>query len=238
MQNVGNSFGLPFRSPGYFGTLVLMGLIGLIPIVGWINSLGWMLSIVDNYRSGRTDLPPAGFQYIGRGATLFLVVLVYALIIGAIFAVPFFLILAGSIASASASSATPGSTAFFGGGFATYIGLIQLLSLAISLFYPAVIVATERGGAGGGLNPVNVFGIAAANWKNTFIAGLLFFAASFIGGLGIYACCIGILFTAPYSTAVMAGVVRYYEAEFEIPPIAPQAGVPPPPPPPAPYPPT
>src|SRR5258708_31635978 len=139
MQNVGNSFGLPFRSPGYFGPLVLMGLIGLIPIVGWSNSLGWMLSIVDNYRSGRTDLPPAGFQYIGRGATLFLVVLVYALIIGAIFAVPFFLILAGSIASASASTATPVSTAFFGGCFVTYIGLILLLSLAIVLCYPALL---------------------------------------------------------------------------------------------------
>src|SRR5258708_17778623 len=117
MQNVGNSFGLPFRSPGYFGTLVLMGLIGLIPIVGWINSLGWMLAIVDNYRSGRTDLPPAGFPYIGRGATLFLVVLVYALIIGTIFAVPFFAILAGSVASARAPHATPGSSAFFRGRF-------------------------------------------------------------------------------------------------------------------------
>src|SRR5258708_38860558 len=112
MQNVGNSFGLPFRSPGYFGTLVLMGLIGLIPIVGWINLLGWMLSLLDNYRSGRTDLPPAGFQYIGRGGTLFLVALVYGLIILAIFAVPFFAILAGSIAS-SGTHATPGSAPIF-----------------------------------------------------------------------------------------------------------------------------
>src|SRR5258708_26733362 len=144
MQNIGNSFSLPFRSPGYFGTFVLMGLIGLIPIVGWINSLGWMLSIVDNYRSGRTDLPPAGFQYIGRGATLFLVVLVYALIIGAIFAVPFFLILAGSIASASASSATPGSTAFLGGGFATYIGLTQRPSPAVTLHSPPTIVPPDH----------------------------------------------------------------------------------------------
>src|SRR5258708_31709971 len=114
MQNVGNSFGLPFRSPGYFGTLVLMGLIGLIPIVGWINSLGWMLSIVDDYRSGRPDLPPAGFQYIGRGAPLVLVLLVYAVIIGAIFPVPFFLILAVSIPSASDATATHHPPAFFG----------------------------------------------------------------------------------------------------------------------------
>ena len=218
MQNVGNSFSLPFKSQNWASTFVLMGLIFLIPIVGWINLLGWMLALVDNYRAGRTDLPPAGFRYIGRGGTLFLVFLVYGIVIAAILVGPFILILGSAIASSGSNSGDfhsnfSGSTAFSGGLF-TYIGLIQVFSLAIYLFYPAVIVATERGGFGGGLNIVQVFRLASKSWKNTIIAGLLIYVAGFLGGLGFYACCVGILFSLPYGYAVMAGVVRYYEAEF------------------------
>jgi Protein of unknown function (DUF4013) len=239
MQNVGNSFSLPFKSQNWASTFVLMGLIFLIPIVGWINLLGWMLALVDNYRAGRTDLPPAGFRYIGRGGTLFLVFLVYGIVIAAILVGPFILILGSAIASSGSNSGDfhsnfSGSTAFSGGLF-TYIGLIQVFSLAIYLFYPAVIVATERGGFGGGLNIVQVFRLASKRWKNTIIAGLLIYVAGFLGGLGFYACCVGILFSLPYGYAVMAGVVRYYEAEFEG-PVAGPATMPPPPPPPAPTP--
>jgi hypothetical protein len=106
--------------------------------------------------------------------------------------------------------------------------------LVINLFYPAVIVATERGGLAGGLNLATVYGLASRNWKNTIIAGLLFWVAGFIGGLGIYACCVGILFSLPYAYAVQAGVLRYYEAEFEHPAGAAAAAAPPPPPPPPP----
>jgi hypothetical protein len=235
MQNVGNSFSLPFKSQNWGSTFVLMGLIALIPIVGWINLLGWMLALVDNYRAGRTNLPPAGFQYIERGGSLFLVFLVYGIVIGAILIGPFILILGSAIVSSGSTSGNFGSSTAFIGGLFTYIGLIQVFSLAIYLFYPAVIVATERGGFGGGLNIVTVFRLASESWKNTIIAGLLIYVAGFLGGLGIYACCVGILFSLPYGYAVMAGVVRYYEAEFEGPVAAPTT-MPPPPPPPAPTP--
>jgi hypothetical protein len=232
MQNVGSSFSLPFQSRDWASTFALMGLISLIPIVGWINLIGWMLTLVDTYRAGRTDLPPAGFQYIGRGGTLFLVFLVYGLVIAAIIIIPMIALLGGALASASSNSSS--FSAAFSGGFVTYIGLIQLFSLVIYLFYPAVIVATERGGFGGGLNLAEVFRLASKSWKNTIIAGLLIYVAGFLGGLGIYACCVGLIFTLPYGYAVMAGVVRFYEAEFEG-PVAPGA-MPPPPPPPAPTP--
>jgi len=115
MQNVGNSFSLPFKSQNWGSTFVLMGLIALIPIVGWINLLGWMLALVDNYRAGRTNLPPAGFQYIGRGGSLFLVFLVYGIVIGAILIGPFILILGSAIVSSGSTSGNFGSsTAFIG----------------------------------------------------------------------------------------------------------------------------
>jgi hypothetical protein len=226
MPNIGNSFSLPFRSPAWFGTFALMGLIFLIPIVGQIAMLGWTLALLDNYRRGLVDLPPAGFQYLGRGLNLFVVFLVYAVLIGVILGVPILLLGFGSLYAAR-SDAAPGS-ALLGGGLSATIGLAQLFQIVTYLFYPAVVVATERGGIAGGLNPAQVLAIASTRWSNTIIAGLLIYAGFFLGGLGIVACCIGIIFTIPYGYAVLAGVVRFYEASLEGPATTPPPQPPPP----------
>ncbi|MGI8607731.1 MAG: DUF4013 domain-containing protein [Candidatus Dormibacteria bacterium] len=225
MQNAGNAFSLPFRDPNWFGTFALIGLIGLIPIIGQINTYGWMLTLLDNYRQGRTDLPPAGFQYLGRGGNLFVVMLVYGLVIAAIVLVPVFLLFASAFGTASAGG-TANPAAFSGlQGYSLGINGIQLV---LYLFLPAVIVATERGGIGAGLNPANVLRIGSANWGHTLVAGVLVLAAGIAGSLGIIACCIGIIVTAPYSQAVIAGLVRFYEATFETGhPILPQDPTPP-----------
>lgn len=229
MHNAGNSFSLPFKDPKWFGTFAVMGLIALIPIVGGINLYGWMLTLLDNYRQGRTDLPPAGFQYISRGANLFVVLLVYGLVIAAILIVPGILLFAGALTAASTNSdsaAALGPLAF--GGIQAYGLGVNGIELVLYLFFPALIVATERGGISGGINPANVWRIASVGWGNTLLAGLMVLAAAFLGGLGIIACCIGIIVTSPYSYAVMAGVVRFYEATFETQPTLPRDPTPPP----------
>src|SRR2546425_85309 len=73
MTSVGDSFAWPFQDPGWFGKMIIQGLIGIIPIVGWIAMVGWFLLILDNYRAGRRELPPAGFHLergIGRDPVL------------------------------------------------------------------------------------------------------------------------------------------------------------------------
>jgi hypothetical protein len=229
MENVGNAFSLPFRSPSWFGTFALMGLIGIIPIVGQMALLGWTLTLLDNYRRGVVDLPPAGFQYIGRGVNLFLVLLVYGIILVLIIGVPLVFLFAGSmLAVNSGGTASSYSSAMAGSGFSVYIGTIQLVALVLYLFYPAVIVATERGGIAAGLNPAQVVKVASVKWSNTLVAGLLIYVGFFLAQLGIIACCIGIIFTLPYGYAVLAGVVRYYEASLEGPTAVPPPQPPPP----------
>lgn len=160
---------------------------------------------------------------------LFVVFLVYGVIIAVILGVPILLLVGGSLATVN-SGDTGTSSALVGGGFSAFFGIIPLFQLVIYLFYPAVVVTTERGGIAGGLNPAHVLGIASAKWSNTIIAGLLIYVGFFLGSLGIILCCIGIIFTIPYGYAVLAGVVRYYEASLEGP-----AAVPPPQPPPPGY---
>ena len=219
MGNVANAFSLPFKSADWFPRLLVMGLITLIPIVGWINMIGWMLATLDNYRRGVAELPPAGFQYIGRGATLFLVGLVYGLLIGIVLVGPIFFFVLGGAALNAANLGNYGS-----GGFSTtFTGLTQVLSIVEYLFLPAVVINTERHGFAGGFNIPAIWRMTSANWMNSLIAAVLIYAAGYVGVLGIFACCVGFLVSYPYSVAAIAGIIRYYEATFEPPQQVPQA---------------
>src|SRR2546428_5193107 len=80
MSSVGDSFAWPFQGPGWFGKMIVQGLIAVIPIVGWIAMVGWMMINIDNLRAGRRELAPAGF-HLGRGAGLFFVFLIYGFVL-------------------------------------------------------------------------------------------------------------------------------------------------------------
>jgi hypothetical protein len=240
MPGIGAVFTLPFKSEGWFGTFAIMGLLALIPIVGQINLLGWQLSTLDNYRQGRIDLPPAGLSYIGRGANVFVALLVWVLPAIALFIAAYivlFVVIAA--AGATSGSSSTASAAASGGavvGILLYylvIFIVVIYAIAVRVLQPAITIATERGGVRGGISPRNVLAIAGHSWSNTLIAALLTYVSGFLGSLGIYACCVGVIFTIAYSYGVDAGVLRYYEYSLD-----PQGAPPPTPPPaqPAPYP--
>jgi hypothetical protein len=58
------------------------------------------------------------------------------------------------------------------------------------------------------------------------VAGLLIYVARIIGGLGFCLLCVGLLFTIPYSTAITAGVITWFERQQ----VGPAPMTPPPPP--------
>src|SRR5207247_10280199 len=83
MTSIGDGFAWPFQDPQWFSKIVVQGLIAIIPIVGWIALAGWLVMTIDNYRTGRRELPPAGF-HLERGVVLFLGYLVCVIL----FAIP------------------------------------------------------------------------------------------------------------------------------------------------------
>jgi hypothetical protein len=218
MNSPGDGFGWPFQDPQWASKILVQGLITIIPIVGWIATTGWLAMTIDNYRTGRRELPPAGF-HLERGVVLFVVYVIYAVV----FAIP------GGVLQGAGNS----------GNSAGLVALGNLVSFALSVLLaflaPSVILHTYRSGFNGGFDLSGIWEMATSNITNTIIAGVLIWVAGLIGGLGVILCCIGLIFTIPYSVAIIAGVVTWYEQAMSG-PASTSAMAPPPPPPPPPAP--
>jgi hypothetical protein len=200
MNSVGDAFAFPFRSPNWLGTVVLQGLIGIIPIIGQIALLGWLMITLDNLRAGRQELAPAGF-HLGRGIALFGVEVIYGI---ALFVIPGVL--------QGVGSAVVSQSAGVGALLISIAVLLEVVaSLLLAFLTPVLIMRTSEYGFGGAMDVGEVWRDATADVGQTIIAALLIWVAGLIGGLGLILCGIGVFLTAAYAHAVTAGVVAWYE---------------------------
>ncbi len=188
----------------------MIGLLLLIPIVGAINGIGWMLASLDNLRRGDERLAPANLDHLGRGIRLFAVQLVYQIGLTAVALVIYVpgLVLAVHQGQGSANAALLALAIVLNlVGFS----IIALGSLALTFALPAIVLATDMGGVGAGLQVVSVVRRCRVNVISTLIAGLMLIAAGFVGTLGLILCGVGVLFTAAYAYAMQAWIVRSFE---------------------------
>jgi hypothetical protein len=200
----------PFRDPDWPSKLIIIALILLIPVVGTINGIGWMLASLDRLRAGEERLAPANLTHLGRGIRLFAVQLIYGIGIALIALVVFVPAIALEVQQGNGS----GDAALIGGAiFLNLLGvsLVTVLSLALTFLMPAIVLATESGGVGGGINVMAVIRRSRVNLNHTLIAGLMLIAASFVGSLGTIACGIGVLVTTAFALAMQAWIIRSFE---------------------------
>jgi len=210
MERVTDAFAWPLRDPDWPVKVLVTGLLLLIPIAGAINGLGWMLATLDRLRAGEERLAPANLGYLGRGLQLFAAQLVYSLAVALVALVIYLPAVLIAVSQGHGSGST---------GLILLSLLLNLLafgvttvgSLALTFATPAIVLATDRGGIGGGLAVREIVRRSRANPTNTLIAGLMLIAAGFISSLGVIACFIGVLFTTAYALAVQAWVYRSFE---------------------------
>src|SRR5260370_37420824 len=175
-----------------------------------MNGLGWMLASRARLISGEERLADGYFTHIGRGARLFVVELIYALVVaavGLVFYIPGILI----AVSQGHGNASPGVIALALLLDLAALGLVSLGSLAYTFLLPGVVLATDAGGIAAGLRIGAIIRRSRVNPVNTLIAGLMLIAASFVSSIGVVACGIGVVFTAPYALAMQAWIVRSFE---------------------------
>jgi uncharacterized protein DUF4013 len=213
-SSLGDSFGWPMRDPQWFSKIVLMGLISLIPIVGWLQLVGWMLTSLDHLRRGQQQLPPADFRYASRGVHVFLASLIWGLIVGIVLYGTMGLVVVGMVAMTPKSSSDTTTSAFPLLMFPLMMGWVSLFGLMFCVavaFAPLVILFTDRAGLGGAFNLAGFVHAIRTSPRETIATGALTLVSYLISGLGTYLCYVGILFTVPYSMAVLAGALRWYE---------------------------
>jgi hypothetical protein len=214
--SLGDAFTWASRDPSWISKVLIMGLIGLIPIVGALQLIGWMLAGLDNLRTGRQELPQAGFRYASRGVWLFLAGLIY----GVVILVVFYAVL-GLMVVAMTAFTPPSSTNSSAGqsGFSLivfplmfgFLGLFGLLSVVLFLFVPLVIEFTDRKALRGAFDIGGFIHAIRISPRETLAAGALTLVAYLISGIGTYLCWVGVIFTFPYALTVLAGVLRWYE---------------------------
>lgn len=201
MNSVGDAFGFAFRDPAWLGKIVVQGLITIIPIVGWIATAGWLMLAFDSARSGRNELPQAGF-HLGRGIGIFGVLLIYGIVLN----IPTFVL-----------NGIGGHTVDMGNGVTYSTGsplgnLWQLLaSLFLDFLTPTLIVMVYHHGFGGGFDLGNIWKYATSNVQNSIIGGLVIFVSGFIAAIGLIGCCIGVFLTIVYAASIEAGVAAWFE---------------------------
>jgi Protein of unknown function (DUF4013) len=211
MDRVADGFIWPVRDPEWARKILVIGLILLIPIAGAINGIGWMLATLDRLREGEERLAPANLSHLGRGVGLFVVQLGYGVavaIVAGAFYVP------GLVLATAQGNDTKASAVWIGAAlalFAISFGIATVGSLAVYFAQPAFVLETDRRGIAGGFDLRAVWRRSRANVAYTLIAGLMLFAAGFIGSLGAVLCVVGVVFTAAYALAVQAWIFRSFE---------------------------
>jgi hypothetical protein len=217
---VGDAFGWMARDPDWITKLLLMGLIGLIPVVGGLQQAGWLLTMLNNLRAGRYEVPPAGFRYASRGVWLWLAGVIYAVIFVFVFYGVFALFVVGATTVGSIGSGDNGQhpnplALIFIPLFFLWFGVLFIVSLVVWLFVPAVIELTDRKGLAGAFDIAGIIHAVRVDPQRNLAAGALSLAAYFIAGLGVYLCWVGVIFTGPYGLTVLAGLLRWYEANVK-----------------------
>jgi hypothetical protein len=211
VDRIADGFVWPVRDPEWPGKVLVIGLILLIPIVGAINGIGWMLATLDRLRAGDEHLAPANFSHLGRGLNLFVVQVGYGLGIGLVATV--FYLPGVVLGVAQGNEENPNTALILLAVFLNLVAFSSALIGSVGLYFatPSFVLETDGRGIGGGFDLRAVWRRVRANPINTLIAGLMLFAAGFIGSIGAIVCVVGVVFTAAYALAVQAWIFRSFE---------------------------
>lgn len=192
--------------------LVLIGVFLFIPIAGPIAIYGWQRRVFDAASQGRDEIPDPNFgadlsygidPFIAALNALPIVFVAWVLCFG----VP--MLIAAGLGAALGNSDAAALVGVFA-ALANIIGMLVFMAtiLGVALINPELLHRGYLGERFPLFSPGASIARIKANMTPYIVLLVSTFVANFIGGLGIYLCCVGIILTNPvaaYAKAHFAG---------------------------------
>jgi len=188
------AFNYPRNDPGWLTKLLIMGVVTCVPIVNFA-AFGYMLEGIRRVSRGDESTLPEWDNFGGYfmdGARVFVTMLVYML--------PIFLVLALSIGAAVAAGDDAGGIAVL------FANLFQMFwQFLFWIVYPAMLIRLAFSpGWGAGFDFGGIMSTITRNVGSYVMVLLGTILFGIVGGLGVIACFVGILLTAPYAQMSIA----------------------------------
>lgn len=204
-MNIKSYFTEIWQEPYWWKSILLTGIIALIPFVGWIYLLGWMFEIYRwNHTPKRTQLPfQPTFEIFKNGLFITIGLLIYA--------IPFLLLAAMIFGLRSAFTIVDLNwlTILLVRLFSILINLTILTGvLALMFILPALIIAYDRNSKISDFLKVNeIIKSVTQNIQALSTFFVLSILAVFIGSIGGSFFMIGFIFTVPFAAAFYANAL-------------------------------
>ena len=203
-MNYSRAFSYVFDDKNWLSKLLIAGLISLIPIIGQFYLMGWMVEIVRRVKAGRTDiLPTTHFTYfLELGLKLFVVGLIYSIPV----------IILGFILNLINSHAEYSDRGFIVVMYTSIGCLGSLLTFVLNVAVAflgtyGTIKLAQTDQIRACLDFTDAFHTIKYNFVTFILVELLSIVAGLIQTAGLIFCFIGIIFTAPYGSAVTAHLI-------------------------------
>lgn len=200
-MDIGAILKAPTEDKDWLKKCGFIGLFMLIPIVGALNAVGWMKAVFDARRRGDSELPKPGLEYVGDG---FWYAVSMLPAIGALLVIQ----IGGTLFAAILPRALAGI-------FALGFGLISfLVAVAFAALMPAAqyIYLTE-GDRLASIRFKRMLEIAKTNVGVYAMLWVSILVAQFVGGLGYFACGVGILLTMPAAFVMQGAAFAMFDTE-------------------------
>lgn len=196
-MNYSKAFSYMFQDNDWFGKLLVVGLISLIPVVGQLYLLGWSVEVLRRVRANRQDLLPrthfTEFVKIGFSAG----------VLDIFFFIPAYLILGFNKILQNIINKND-NVSIFSMSFLCVMSVVALIVAYLMSFLAIVgrINYAKTGDLVSCLNYTETFRVVKANWQILAVVALMEIVAGLIGIIGGIFCFIGLIFTLPYACAV------------------------------------